>query len=75
MTLGRKYGEDRLETACGMALKMNSLRLRDVKMILEKELDINLFDGVEEEEPIMHDNIRGEEFYSKGESSAIISVN
>jgi hypothetical protein len=66
MSLGRKYGEDRLENACGIALKMNSLRLRDLKMILEKELDISLFDGVEEEEePIIHGNIRGEKLLRK----------
>lgn len=45
MYLSRKYGEGRLETACGMALKMNSLRLKDVKSILQEELDISLFDG------------------------------
>jgi transposase len=69
MNLGRKYSEERLEKACGMALRVNSLRLKDVKLILEKELDLSLFDGVEEEEiPIIHSNIRGEEFYSKGEN-------
>lgn len=64
MTLSRKYGAERLEKACGMALRINSLRLRDVKLILQKELDLSLFDGVEkEDEPIMHKNIRGKEFY------------
>ena len=33
MSLGRKYGSERLETACGMALKKNSIRYRDVKSI------------------------------------------
>ncbi|MCK5787221.1 MAG: IS21 family transposase [Candidatus Sabulitectum sp.] len=76
MSLGRKYGEDRLENACGMALKMNSLRLRDLKMILEKELDISLFDGIEEEEePIIHGNIRGKKLLKKGKPNADISDN
>jgi hypothetical protein len=65
MTLSKKYGVERLNKACGMALRVNSLRLRDVKLILQKELDLSLFDEVEEEdEPIMHRNIRGEEFYA-----------
>lgn len=69
MNLGRKYNEERLEKACGKALKMNTLRLKDVKLILEKELDLSLFDGVsEDEKPIMHSNIRGEKFYAKGEN-------
>lgn len=66
MGLSRKYGEERLEKACGMALRINSLRLKDVKLILQKELDLNQFDGEDkEDEPIMHKNIRGEEFYAK----------
>ena len=66
MTLSGKYGEDRLEKACGMALRENSLRVKDVKLILQQQLDLGLFDGVEEEdEPIMHNNIRGEDFYAR----------
>ena len=76
MNLGKKYGEDRLENACGMALKINSLRFKDLKIILEKELDVSLFDGVEEEEePIIHGNIRGEKLLKKGKPNADISVN
>jgi len=66
MSLGRKYGDERLEVACGMALKKNSIRYRDVKSILKEELDIDLFNGKEEEEPISHKNIRGAEYYNKG---------
>ena len=69
MSLGRKYGSERLETACGMALKKNSIRYRDVKSILKQELDISLFDGKEEEEPISHKNIRGAKYYNKGGSN------
>ncbi len=67
MNLGKKYGDERLENACGRALKMNSLRYRDVKMILDKGLDKSLFDGLEaEEKPIEHGNIRGEKYYAEG---------
>lgn len=66
MNLGTKYGEDRLERACGLALRMNSLRYRDLKEILRTESDRNLFDELErEDKPILHKNIRGKEFYSK----------
>ena len=64
MSLGRKYGTDRLEAACGIALKKNLIRYRDVKSILDQKLDRSLFDG--EEEPISHGNIRGAEYYAKG---------
>ena len=66
MSLGRKYGDERLESACGMALRKNSIRYRDVKSILKQELDISLFNGKEEESPISHKNIRGAEYYTKG---------
>lgn len=62
MRLEKKHGKKRLEAACGAAIRMNSLRLRDLKMILETKKGHTLFDGLEEEEkdkPILHKNIRG----------------
>jgi len=47
-----------------------------LKMILEKQLDVSLFDEVEEEEePIIHDNIRGEKLHKKGKPNADTSSN
>ena len=66
MNLGGKYGEDRLERACGMALRANSIRYRDVRSILKEELDRTLFDGKEEEKSIEHCNIRGASYYDEG---------
>lgn len=75
LNLGKKYGEERLNKACGVALRMNSLRLKDLKMILEKQLDVSLFDEVEEEEePIIHDNIRGKKLHRKGKPNADTST-
>jgi len=62
MRLGKTHGEKRLEAACGTAIRMNSLRVRYIKMLLETKKDHTLFDGVKEEEedkPIQHKNIRG----------------
>jgi hypothetical protein len=66
MNLGDEYGEDRLERACGMALRANSIRYRDVKSILKEDLDGRLFDEKEEEQTIEHCNIRGAAYYGEG---------
>ena len=68
MSLEKKHGTKRLEAACGAAIRMNSLRLRDLKMILETKKGHTLFDGLEKEEkdkPILHKNIRGGKNISK----------
>jgi transposase len=62
MELEKKHGQKRLEAACGLALKMNSLHLQDIKMLLEAKKGHTLFDDIENEEndkPILHKNIRG----------------
>ena len=67
MGFGKKYGIERLDAACGVALRLNALRFRDVKHILEAGLEAGVTDGREEEEPIMHENIRGADYYRGGE--------
>lgn len=67
MGLGKKYGSERLEAACGVALRLNALRYRDVKHILDAGLEARVADGREEEEPIIHGNIRGADYYRGGE--------
>jgi transposase len=61
--LGSRYGEQRLEAACGRALRLGIHSYKGVKNILDAKLD-----QVEPEEtptlvPKTHENIRGQTYY------------
>jgi transposase len=61
--LGSRYGEQRLEAACGRALRAGIHSYKGVKNILDAKLDL-----VEPEEaptvvPKTHENIRGQTYY------------
>jgi hypothetical protein len=63
LRLGRKYGSDRLEAACGRALKGYKVTYIGIKNILERNLDkvppqTDLFITIPD-----HENIRGSESY------------
>ena len=61
--LGTKYGIDRLESACGRAIK-GKISYGSLKKILEKKLDlIPLPESMELPFEIQHDNIRGSQAY------------
>jgi hypothetical protein len=61
--LGTRYGIDRLESACGRAIK-GKISYGSLKKILEKKLDlIPLPESMELPFEIQHDNIRGPEAY------------
>jgi transposase len=61
--LGTSYGIDRLESACGRAIK-GKISYGSLKKILEKKLDlIPLPESMELPFEIQHDNIRGPEAY------------
>jgi len=68
MRLGKKYGEDRLESACGRAVALASPSYRTVRSILETGADRLPLPGAgsrTSEQPRLphHDNIRGPEHY------------
>lgn len=67
MSLGKKYGNDRLNKACELALEYNELGYKFIKNILE-----NGMDKYEEEElsftDIKHENLRGKEYYKNMEN-------
>jgi transposase len=61
--LGTRYGIDRLESACGRAIK-GKISYGSLKKILDKKLDlIPLPESMELPFEIQHDNIRGPEAY------------
>lgn len=62
--LGSRYGNDRLEAACGRALAFGAHRYRYVKSILERQLDRGVPLSPPKSAPIVHENIRGGNYYN-----------
>ena len=64
-SLGRKYGEVRLEAACARALESGATRYRSVKSILENGLDsVSLAVSPPPPPVTSHDNVRGADYYA-----------
>ena len=64
LSMGKKYGEERLEKACRRAIYYGIYSYKRIKSILENNLDVN----VEEEHELFsrlpeHENIRGSQYY------------
>ena len=65
LRLGKRYGDERLEAACGRAVRARARSYRHVAAILKNGLDrLPDQDAVEEDTtPVVHDNIRGGGYY------------
>jgi hypothetical protein len=64
MSLGRKYGDARLEAACERALASGANRYQSVKSILEKGLDAMPLVAPPPPPPVPeHENLRGPGYY------------
>lgn len=64
ISLGRKYGEARLEAACTRAVDSGATRYRSVKSILESGLDTLPLTPPSVQPPLPgHDNVRGPGYY------------
>lgn len=64
LSLGRSYGDERLEAACKRALQVRAYSYKSIRSILEKGLDQVEFNVCEREESVtLHSNIRGSEYY------------
>lgn len=63
LRLGKVYGEQRLEAACGRALHINALSYRSIESILKTGLDQKPLRKPENNTPIQHGNIRGANYY------------
>ncbi len=65
LSLGKSYGEIRLEAACRRALYINALSYRSVQSILKSGLDHKpLPESAKDKEPVEHSNIRGPVYYT-----------
>jgi len=68
LRLEKKYGVDRLEAACGRALRAGACSYRHVSSILKNKMD-QLPPEVSNQEtlalPIEHDNVRGADYYKE----------
>jgi transposase len=64
LRMGDRFGEDRLERACAIALSVGATRYHQVESILKKRLD-TLPTSHEQNELIIsdHENIRGSKYY------------
>jgi transposase len=70
LSLGRRYEQQRLESACARAEQLNSYSYRTVKNILSAGLDQIAFEQDRETVPCPeHENIRGASHYAGGELS------
>ena len=68
LRLGEKYGRNRLEAACALALALGAYRYRNVESILKSGRDRQPLPTLAGEPkvaaaPIDHDNIRGPDYY------------
>ncbi len=61
--LAKRFGAERLEAAALRALEIGARNYPSVKSILEKGLDKVPVSKAPEREPILHDNIRGSQYY------------
>jgi transposase len=65
LRLAKRYGDQRLEAACGRALRVRARSYRHVASILEHGLDrFPLRDDAAEAPPIAHENVRGSDYYN-----------
>jgi len=62
--LGKRYAPERVEAACGRALHLKAYSYKSVASILEANLDQEELPQAScPTEPILHDNIRGREYF------------
>jgi transposase len=62
--LGKRYGNDRLERACGRALKLNIVSYQRIENMLRSGRDRLPFAGDTPATPVVgHDNVRGSQYY------------
>jgi transposase len=67
--LGKRYSPERVEAACGRALHLKAYSYKSVESILKASLDQqDLPEASCPEQPIVHDNIRGRDYYQQKEA-------
>ena len=68
LRLSKKYGNERIELACDRALKLQAISYQSVKSILAKGLESAELpqDVAELHQPLLHENVRGSDYYAGG---------
>jgi transposase len=70
MRLVKRYSSERVEAACGRALRLNAYSYKSVESILKTNLDKQaLPESPSPEKRIIHYNLRGREYYQQKEAS------
>lgn len=70
MRLAKGYSPERLEAACGRALHLKAFSYKSVESILKTNLDKQPLESQDApNQPVVHYNIRGREFYRSKEAS------
>jgi transposase len=64
ISLAKRYTSQRLESACTRALTIKGISYRSIKSILENNLDQHPLPRQMDLLPLVHDNIRGTEYYN-----------
>ncbi|MBA3844351.1 MAG: IS21 family transposase [Actinobacteria bacterium] len=63
LRLGKRYGEARLEAACGRAIRVRARSYRHVESILKNGLDRVVTADEQTSPPLVHENVRGRDYY------------
>ena len=63
LSLGKRFGKDRLEAACERALFIRGVSYTSIKSILQNNLDQKPLPKQQELFTVTHDNIRGTDYY------------
>jgi transposase len=63
LSLSKRYGRDRLEAACNLALQIRAYRYRDVRDILQNNRDRTVLAPASQWVSPTHENVRGPGYY------------
>lgn len=67
LRLSKSFGSQRLELACKRALLLRSIGYRSVNNILKQGIETaDIHDEIQSSEPLLHDNVRGSDYYAGG---------
>lgn len=70
LRMGRQYGQERLEGACKRALGLGSPTRKTVQALLKNGMDKTLPAAEPEARRVRHDNIRGGDYFDRGDGGA-----
>ena len=71
LRMGDRYGSDRLEVACARAIAIGNPTYKSVKAILKSGLDKVAAPSEVEAPVIDHENIRGGDYFDRGETASL----